>query len=275
MPIAAKACVVCGHHVSYPNVRMAERNVERVALADRVSAAFAVAQTKGSEPVLHKFHAATMNSKAVIARPVEDLDYITTKENRLISTYYHMTTEGGSRTPELNEWDPARDRNDSTINPHYYRELHFAALSLDGVGVGWYGACHVTLKDTSIESRTSLFEVSGVAFNTAMPMIAKGLPDPGHRAPWPRRADLAVAKLGDTIDVDTSESEFPGILIERADGTGDTDFIEVHVYGSLHPKAFERVLADNPADEADLAIWRRTKSRLEALGVKVEPVTHA
>lgn len=274
VPPAEIMCKVCGRHVSYPNARLADSAPERAALDARVAAAHAAAAADGSLGKLHAFEAAMADSKAVIARPHEDLDWLTANDRRFITTYYQMA-DSGARTPEPNEWDPARDRNDSTINPQYYRELQFAALSLDGVGVGWYGACHVTLRDSAIETRTSLFEVSGVAFNSKNPMIAKGLPNPGSRATWPRRADLAVAKLGGKIAPATEPAEFPAILVQRPDGTGDTDFIEVHVHGSLHPKAFERILADDPVDDADLAVWKRTKTRLAKFGVAVEPLTHA
>jgi hypothetical protein len=55
---------------------------------------------------------------------------------------------------------------------------------------------------------------------------------------------------------------------ETPDGT--TDFIEAHVYGDLHPRAFESVHATIEDDELERALWNRMTKRLVKFGITFE-----
>ena len=67
-----------------------------------------------------------------------------------------------------------------------------------------------------------------------------------------------------------TETNFSSVLVSQGVGTGDGDFIEVHVFGGIHRRAIERVIAPPALDRHDKAIWRSVKRRLLELGVEVD-----
>ncbi|MEH0293956.1 hypothetical protein V6R98_17325 [Agrobacterium sp. CCNWLW71] len=79
---------------------------------------------------------------------------------------------------------------------------------------------------------------------------------------------MAKAKLHSDIDQNTTVSDHPSILQKDQGGTGDGDFIEVHIYGTLNRRAIEKVVGLKPKTLEDRAIWRRVKRELESLGAE-------
>jgi hypothetical protein len=81
---------------------------------------------------------------------------------------------------------------------------------------------------------------------------------------------LAAAKLQGKITATTEVSEFPGILMERRTGAADCDFIEAHIYGTIHQRVIKHVSGPIPADRAGRAIWKQVKRKIESLGATWE-----
>ena len=258
-------CAVCGAPVGYPNVRYAQRDEEMAALEARVVAARISASAKGSTAVLARFGKAVETSQTVISKSLGDLHAILQNSSALMQAF-HPAVRGAQRMPQNNGWDQAREANDSRINPHFFQDLHFGALSLDGRGVPHYGPYAITLRNDRVGGRSTVFEENPVLFNEKHP-ISRDKPVPfGFRATWGDRAKLAVAKLHHKIDAETPDEEFASILLEPGNVGSDSDFIEVHVYGMLHAKSFEKVIGPVPARGLDKFLWDEVKRGLAKSG---------
>lgn len=266
-------CVVCAEPVGFPNVRYAERKEEISALGKRLADARISASAKGSLARLESFGRAVAASKAVVCRDSGDLDVMLRGDGQLMQAY-HPAVRAGLRVPSNNKHDPKRDMNDSRVSPHFYDRIHFAALSLDRRGVPHYGNCAITLRSDMIHTRTTVFEENPVVFVQKHPIDRSDTIPFGYRAVWDNRDMLAMAKLQPRIDAETPDTAFPVILMEDEPvNTEESDFMEVHVYGDVHPGAFEHVIADIPDDPYDKLLWERMKIRLDQFGVSYEELT--
>lgn len=272
IPYAAERCIGCGGDVGFPNVRAANRVGEVEALRERVRYAQVAAMERGCADELEAFGTAAADAQAVMVRNLMVLDGFVSNQQASMVSYYKMV-RAGARLPEDNDFDTNRARIDGTINPHgVHEEIQFAALSLDGRGVRWYGDYQVTLRDKMIAARSSVFEENPFRFCDKHPISPRGSVPDGYRASWPRRGELAMAKLHPRLQAGISSDKFPGILVEQGSKSDDSDFIEVHIYGAIHARAVERVIGSVPKRNADRVIWKRIKRTLVALDAKVDEV---
>jgi len=254
----------------FPNVRAADRVNEMEALRERVRYAQVAAKERGCADELEAFGTAASDSQAVMVRGFAALDGFVSNQQAAMISYYKMV-RAGIRLPENNDYDANRDRIDGTINPFgVHEEIQYAALSLDGRGVKWYGDYAITLREKMISARASVFEENPFLFCDKHPIPPTGAVPPGYRATWPRRGELAMAKLHPRIRPGMTAADFPAILVEQGIRSADSDFIEVHIYGPIHPRAVERVIGPEPSKRADRVIWKRVKRNLEALGAMVD-----
>src|SRR5580700_4670527 len=254
-------CPVCRADVGFPNVRAAERANEEAALASRVSAAQTNAAARGTLAVLNDFGAAVTTSKAVLARPLGDLDALVKSKNALYISF-HTQVRAGARIPEDNDWDRGRSAAESTVHPNYYDKINYTTLSLDGFGVLWWGDYSISLSEHHIASRTSVFEENPFEFCERHHVIA-GKPAPvGFRASWSNRSQLAMAKLVDRITSTTAPKDYPSILLNQATSSATADFIECHIYGPVHPRSIEKVIGPRPKANPDLVIWKSVSKSL-------------
>jgi len=252
---------------------MAVRPVEVAALDTRVADARVSARAKGSIQALNDFEAAVDESRAVLARSIGDLDAILTSGSKLMQAY-HPAVRSGLRTPQNNGWDDIRETNDARINPHFFAELHYAALSLNDEGIPHYGDYAISLETSFISERTTVFEENPALFNIKHPMSKDRMVPLGYRATWSARSKLAIAKLQFKISPITNHADFPDILMEKTvDASGDSDFIEVHVYGKLHARTFQHVRGPVPDNDLDVLLWARIKVTLEKLGATWQEIS--
>jgi hypothetical protein len=258
-------------------VRYAEDPAEVAALEAKFSEALNAARNDGSESALLAFKEAADHSSAItVMSPGDLLPLLAKKKNKLWVSYYKQTRHAGARVAEANKWDMNRGSNDEKVNPQYYDELNYAALSLTDHGSGWYGGCHIKLRDARIASRTSVFWANPFQFLKDPKLEPDQMVPPGFRASWNRRGMLAVAKLHDRIKRETGPAEFPDILLEPDSGRGDTDFVEAHIYGSVAPTAFAKVSIDTKLlDDDELLDWYSVRQRLLKLGVPFEETSDA
>jgi hypothetical protein len=272
IPYAARDCVGCGRDVGFPNIRAAESEDEVEALRERVRYAQEAARARECEAELEAFGTAASSSQAVMTRGLAALDTLANQSNQPMTTYY-KAVRAGARIPENNEYDQNRDRIDSLVNPFGVHEnIQYAALSLDSMGVEWYGDYSITFRDSMIDDRSSVFEENPFRFCEKHHIPPTASAPAGYRATWIRRAELAIAKLHPRIQPGMTPVDFPGVLVEQGAKSADSDFIEVHIYGAIHGRAIERVVARAPQKGPDRVIWRRTKLALEKLGAKVDEV---
>jgi hypothetical protein len=236
---------------------------EKEALERRYQTALSAASSRGARANVERFGEASAGSKAVIARPERDLDRLAASDRELYSTYYKLLG-AEVRLPDGNEWDRLRRLADEALFPGYREEIRFAALSLDGSGLSSYGDCYFVLRDEMIAHRASVYEENSARFLKRH----RYEPPPGHRATWVERGKLCVAKLGGSIGPTTSDAQFQGILMREGSTSGDDDFVEVHIWGSMNMRTVERVVT--LASPRRKTFRKALRDRLRGLGVVLE-----
>jgi len=266
-----RSCSVCNTDAGFPNVRSAQRLIEREALNKRYETAEVSARARGIAAEFAAFEASAARSHVVMNRSLGAIcDWVNGQSPLFLS--FHKQVESLGRSPSPNEWDQQREAAESAINPFCYRELNFAALSLDNTGMTYYGSYAVTLKSITIEDRSSIFEQNPFLFNRAHHVIAGRAPPYGYRASWSDRGKLAVAKLHARITKGVGEENFPTILMEDRRNESDCDFVEVHIYGPVNRAGIERIVGPQPARRQDRALWNQAARKAAALGAQVETV---
>ena len=245
LPRSVVHCPDCGLGAGYPNVRDAQNVDERQTLLKLYQNQLERAATRGSKANEEDFERSVEHSQAVMVRTLAAVLWLAESDSNLVSTYSKMI-EGEVRLPDGNEWDLRREYAAVRVFPHYGDNIRFAALSLDGVGLlSSYGTCSITLKDGMIQERSTVF-----AGNSALLPMNGSPPPRGVRATWLDRAKLAVAELSDAVNAGTDPHEFPAILLRQGTPGVDQTYIEVHIWGSMSVRTFERVVLT--ADESQV-----------------------
>jgi hypothetical protein len=260
---------VCGADNGCPNVRAARNPREQAALQDRLKNAEVSATARTCLTVLNSFGTAVLTSHAVVARSLSIVHNIVKSDNELYPSF-HKQVASGARLPEVNEWDQGRTAAESTILPNYHDQVSFAALSLDGKGLAAYGAYTMVLRDEMVALRASVFEENPFAFNRRHLIIAGQPIIPGYRAIWSERHILAKATLHHVLTLKTTPDKFAGILMTQGSGSGDPDFIEVHIFGAIHRRAIERVLGPRPKSGVDNILLKSVERALHQVDATLE-----
>lgn len=271
VPISSRECPVCSRQLGFPNVRMAERVSETSALKQRLAAAEASVEALGAKDHFLAFLRATSKSQAVMNRSLGALSGWLTAPNPLFASYFRQVEAG--RQPDGSEWDEQRGAAEATINPYCYKELNYAALTLDGGGITYYGPYSVMLKEVTIEDRASVFEENPFIFNQRHHVVSGTSPPLGFRAPWSDRSAVAGAKLFQKINAATEDIAFPEILMDSRRSEPQCDFVEVHIYGPVNRAGIETVRGPKPMRRPDQAIWQQAVRILKNAQTKVEEVT--
>ncbi len=268
VPPEKRDCQACGEDNGAPNVRLAESEEERKALARRLRDAETSTKARNCSNVLERFGVAVLSSQAVIARSlavVQDLI-----EGGRTYTNYHRQLASGARIAEDNQWDRTRTQVDAALFPNFHQGIVSASLSLDGRGMSGYGGYVMVLREPLIARRASVFEANPYDLADKLKwLLTKPIP-PGYRAPWNERGLLAKAKLHAELAANTKDADFPSILAFDRGGTGNSDFIEVHIYGPLSRYTVEKVIGPEPRTKEDRLIFRRLKRWLSEIGATLE-----
>jgi hypothetical protein len=237
IPLESSLCPHCARPSLYPNVRAAEQDTEREALAARYQAAVEDAKRRGCSDVLRAFETAAAATQAVLSRPFADVERLASSERQLLPTYYQLL-EAEARLPYGDRWDKLRRLADAALFPGYEKSIRFAALATDGSGLPSYGECSLLLREGMIAHRASVFED-----NSALVMERWAYNSPGgFRAAWHERTLLCVAKLADQLRPESKESEFAALLLRPGAVPEDDRFIEVHIWGPMSGWTLERVV---------------------------------
>lgn len=271
VPPAARACPVCETDAGFPNVRSAASADERLALAARYNEAVASAEARGVTSELSAFEAAVAGSKAVMNRNISVLAEWLNSANPLFLNYYKQVEVLG-RAPNGSDWDEQRGTAESAINPHCYRELHFAALTLNDVGMSYYGAYAVILKSVTIEDRASIFERNPFIFNAMHHVVAGRKPPLGYRCRWAERGILAAAKLHTGIRRGDADARFQAVLMGPDMASPDCDYVEVHIYGSINRAGIETIIGPKPKTPPDVLLWRQAKRKAKEFNIRLEEI---
>jgi hypothetical protein len=268
VPDHSRSCPVCEHDIDFPNVRAAAKAEEIEALDMRYQNAHNATKQRQVDAILDLFENAVRASKAVLCRDWGVANRLLSSDNELFATFAQLV-HAGARLPEDNEFDPARPGVDGTMFPYFSHEIRFAALSLDERGVAGYGGCSIVLKEEIVAHRATVFEENSLVFCQRLQVVAGGKVPFGYRASWGERHRLAGAKLHQNLRATTQPIEYPTILLGQPGERGSRDFIEVHIYGSLHRRGVERVIGPEPTEEEDKVIVRALRRKLAEIDVEL------
>jgi hypothetical protein len=273
LSIMATHCPHCARPGRYPNVLMASQAADVAALDDRVQKAEARASARGAAVNVQDFSAALAGSKAVIARPRGELERLASNDNQIYATYYQLI-EAEARVPDDDRWDALRRVTDEALFPGQKEKIHFAALTLDAVGVLNYGACQMTLRTPMIAHRASVFEENTVVFMEKHQVKLTEAPAAavGFRAPWADRAKVCVAKLADEIKPATTPAMHASLLVHQGATPAEDRFVEIHAWGPMTIRSFEHVVFLRSKDRKKLhkSDERALQAQLAKLGVGFE-----
>lgn len=268
VPDHLQSCTACGTDNGFPNVRLASSDKEVKQLAARVVDAYVSARAGKFEPILNDFGSAVKSSKTVLSRSIATLhNLVGSTENIYVS--FATEVAAGVRRPRDNEFDRVRQQYESALFPYFHEKILFACLTLDGRGMSGYGAYYLLLKDVMVAQRSTVFEENPHTFVEKHNILLNKPIPPGYRATWDNRHSLAQAKLYPEINKDTKVVDFPAILAKDNKGTGNSDFIEVHIFGSINLKALESVTGTVPRLKEDRTIWKSIKRKLATQGIRV------
>lgn len=265
------ACSECGCQLGFPNVRQAERTEEKDALSRRYDDACRDLQARGCDPIRIEFEQTIRSeSRPVICRNWGAIASITERLDLLFRTYYEKV-EAGERQPQDNGFDIARQAVDATFFPYFFKNVNFAALSLNRRGPTSYGDCHFTFNERAISHRTTVFEENTLVFCAKHKVIVGNAPPNGYLSTWEDRSRLAVCKLGKQFTNGTNSDEFADILVKQTGKTDTDEFLECHLFGRLSISNVESFWAAKPKSKEDRVLAARAKRKLREAGVTEEP----
>ena len=267
--LSARNCPNCQSDVGFPNVRATQIPGEIGALQKRVDDAEVSSGLRKCKDVINRFEHCVSISKAVFCRSLDMVHELVTRENILYISFQKQVNSG-LRLPNDDIWEIARPAVEATLFPHYSDQINFMCLTANNKGLTNYGSYSIVLKDHMICNRASVFEENSVIFMDKHKVVAGKPVPPGYRASWSSRGKLAVAKLHSRIDPATSEDHFPEILMRSGADNSLDDFIEVHIYGPISPKAFERIVGPKPVRGADLVLWKSVETKCRRHGIILE-----
>jgi hypothetical protein len=269
IPQESRVCLSCQADAGFPNVRRADKADEVSALAARVQESDVSAAARGAYNALNDFESAVSQCWAVMNRRLDGLHSWAVSASPFFASFHSQIREGAIAARD-NLWDEQRTSAENTVNPIYFEKLQVAALSLDDLGMTYYGEYCVRLREKLIANRASVFEENPFIFCKKHSVYSGGSPPLGFRATWSNRGRLARAKLGQKVQTNTVADEFAEILISPNRESDKCDFIEVHIYEKVGRDAIDTVSGPVPLDQDDRLLWKQIKRKLEPLGVKVQ-----
>ncbi len=254
--------------VGVPNVRLAERAQEKEALRKRYEEAKVAAEARGVKDRLAEFERAVSMAGAVINISIDNADSLLANDKTLYSNY-RLQVDGEVRMVAELENDVKRTAVECSFFGSTAKDIRYAALSLDGVGLRSYGEISLRLKEIAVETRASLLECNTYTFVKRHPFWAGSMPEAGYRATWQGKAELAVAKCGAMIERQTTQAAFARLVLRSSGSREDDEFIEIHIHGKISLQAFEAAVlpkaGGTPTKDQKLNVIR---DRLDKLGIR-------
>tara|TARA_B100000315_G_scaffold231474_1_gene242801 strand:- start:2801 stop:3646 length:846 start_codon:yes stop_codon:yes gene_type:complete len=272
VPESSRTCLACETNVGFPNVRVAENMDNIEAIKKRVEEANVSTKARKCDQILKDFGEKVSFSKAIRCLSLSVAKQVLESDNELFSTFYQKVASK-QKVPQNNEWDRARESVESKLFPGYHSEIHCAFLSLTNNILGNYGDCGLILKEEAIADRATVFEKNPILFFEEF-LIAGRKPVPhGYRSIWRQRNMIAMAKLHPKFSDSTTCNDYSSILYCDSKKNEETDFIEVHIFGTLHRRSVEHVIVKAAKSKADKVIQRSLKNSLGEIGVSLEVIS--
>jgi len=239
IPLDCRHCPHCCYGLQCPNVRKANDSAEKQALDRRYQFAVSDAAARGASVVLQEFQTSVLAAKVVMGVPIRKLLPIANRSQDLFASYYDLMDakflSQSSGPIDFNTRRPQAEIELMGTHKHL-REIYYACLSIDGSSLPHYGECTIWLAEKMISHRASLLsENSAVAYHRDHELTL------GHRATWPDRAKLCIAKLASALSPAVQSSQFAQLLMKSGTAGIDDEFVEVQVLGDMTIRTAERV----------------------------------
>jgi len=215
----------------YPNVRTAEKPIEKQKLQKRYDSASKAAQADGCAAVFKAFETACGTSVAVFNCSIMRLLRQVAAGSEVWQTYHDIERLRLRLEPASNpDWQRSRPQAEIQLlgGDQNKNEIQYAALSIDTNGLANYGECCIELKETMISHRATCFEGnSALLFHNFKSF------DNVLACNWADRSKLCAAKLQPQLKPTTKSAAFPSLLLKNGKDNIDDDFVEVHIFGSM------------------------------------------
>ena len=259
-------CPHCAQPQLFPNVQLAEHEEERQKLIDRYEEAKEDCRRLGREKTLAEFERVCDTSDAVFNCPTLKLFRQIASGTDLFETCHDLESlRIRSERPVGHDWQKLRPQAEiELLGSHQHLDkLHYAALSLDGVGLDSYGDCTVVLREEMISHRASCFDG-----NSALIYEEKHDFSGCLRSSWLERTKLCAARIAGKLDELLSSDGFPGMLLSKGATQDDDEFVEVHVFGTMTAQTFQSVAVDfSKLSREQKTLWKAVKEKLAKNGV--------
>ena len=273
VPLSWRCCPHCARPGLFPNVRQAEVQEEQDKLDERYKEAIQSATQRNREDIVRDFENAIGASRAVINRFLGEVQRLATSDKELYTTYYELRglrLPRGSSVPDGPNWDVLRAVADTALfGDENKKEIRFAALTLDDLGLQNYGECSLVLRDNMIAHRASVFEENSILFMIHH-QIEIGRSDnlpKGYRSTWDGRSKVCVAKLSSQITPTTQPDDFPKLLLQQGETSVDDKFVEVHIFGPMTIRTFAHVVITRRRQRPSQARINALREMAERVGM--------
>lgn len=236
----ASVCESCGNSLGFVNVNILSDPYFQEGIEKR----YAAAKTPLSNSEVQRFEEViAREGKAVINMDYGLVQELVNKNKAYIS--YQRGVEKGFVSKKEFEKDRFRCMAEAAFYGIDGRSIVYAALALDDVGVTSYGDVSVVLQTKRIENRTTFFEKDTLVLFSEL--VRKGwlvdeiIPS-GHCGTWNERSKMAVIKHGAEVEPSHQIADLAALIL-KSDGDGTNDeFIELHIFNTVKPAAFEKVV---------------------------------
>ena len=242
-PINHTGCPHCGMPSFFPNVDRANDPIEKEKLELRLKKVRKECTEKDCEDKLDSFIKECSKSQAVFGCRIGRLFREIGTETQVYETYHDLERlKLRCSAPPGLDWGKLRPQAETELlgGDQHPDKIHYACLSLDGTGISSYGECVITLNEPMIAHRSTCFEG-----NTAVIYSEHKSFEDFVTCEWAVRGDLCGAVLGKKLNKVTQLADFQGILVEDGASPLDDLFIEVHVFGSMTGRTFQKVSIDS------------------------------
>ena len=271
MPISRTSCPHCARPQFFPNVDLASTTAEKEKLEQRYETTLDDVRRRACEAEAIQFQTCCNESAAVFACGIDKLYREVAAGTEIFETYSDLERLRLSASPTgTYNWTKLRPQAEIELlgSAEHLDKIHYACLSLDGIGLNRYGDCFVKLAEPMIAHRASCF-----AGNTAL--IFAELQDFSSilRSDWAERHRICVASLGHLLAPGIKEGQFPGILVATETQVKDDRFIEVHIFGAMTARSFASVrVQDKKRTRMEQVLLAAVTEKLAKVGVTVSTV---
>lgn len=262
-------CMRCNEDLGYPNVNVYSDDYFKDGLSKRYNQIVLNADASKKEWI-EAFEQAIKQDAKVLINMNKSLLFEIVNNNQPYLPYRRAVEDSKRVIAAINN-DYRRTVIDASFYGTHGRDIVFATLSLDDDGLGSYGDVSITLDNTLVSDRISVFEKNSFKLYDDLTKNANwnpaNFPPPtGHFGIWETQGKLAVAKCHNALKI----GNYAKILLKSAENRGKDEFIELHLYGNVTYFAFSKIkLQSQLTNKKDRKNWAILQEKLEEEQIEV------